>query len=125
MKQKERIEMSRVVVSAILLSLLHTPVLAQWFPWAEDAFGERGSGRYERTYPSFEAQEERQRPLSGLTQDGGPRPLIIPQAPPLVAFPYNFAAASIVIDYVCPQTLLRSGRGRAYQYPISVGRGRI
>jgi lipoprotein-anchoring transpeptidase ErfK/SrfK len=121
-KQKERIEMSRVVVSAILLSLLHTPVLAQWFPWAEDAFGERGSGRYERTYPSFEAQEERQRPLSGLTQDGGPRPLIIPQAPPLVAFPYNFAAASIVIDTSARKLYYVLAEGRAYQYPISVGR---
>ena len=116
--------MSRVAVSAILLSLLHTPVLAQWFPWAEDAFGERGSGRYERPYPSFEAQEERPRPLrpGGLTQDGGPRPVIIPQAPPLVAFPYNFAAASIVIDTSARKLYYVLAEGRAYQYPISVGR---
>ena len=64
----------------------------------------------------------RARPKGGDIRDGGARPEIAPEAPPVVPFAYDFPANSIVIDtggrklyYVLPDK-------RAYEYAISVGR---
>jgi lipoprotein-anchoring transpeptidase ErfK/SrfK len=48
--------------------------------------------------------------------------MISPQAPPVVAFPYDYAPASIVIDASARRLYYVLPEGRAYQYPISVGR---
>jgi lipoprotein-anchoring transpeptidase ErfK/SrfK len=53
---------------------------------------------------------------------GGARPAVAPQAPGIVAFPYDYAAASIVIDTSARRLYYVLPEGRAYQYPISVGR---
>jgi lipoprotein-anchoring transpeptidase ErfK/SrfK len=116
--------------SAILaLALLPLPAVAQWSPWANDAFGER-RGRYDR-YP-FEAPQEREPstrdaaiPPGGARdaiQHGGARPVIAPQAPPVVSFPHAYPAASIVIDASMRRLYYVLAEGRAYEYPISVGR---
>jgi lipoprotein-anchoring transpeptidase ErfK/SrfK len=98
-----------------------------WPPWADDAFG-RGSWGYD-TRPRWERPDavdprERRsfRPDAADIRDGGARPEIAPQAPPVVAFPYDYPSNSIVIDtggrklyYVLPDN-------RAYEYGISVGR---
>lgn len=117
--------MIRVLSFAFLLTAVCSPCLAQGYPsWAEEAFGSRDGWFSEvprRDDRSFRKQEERPEPRS-FVQDGGPRPAIEPQAPPLVAFPHDYAQGSIVIDtsgrtlyYVLPGN-------QAYAYPISVGR---
>ena len=63
--------MWRILLSAVLISLAASPTQAQWLPWAEDAFGERSSRRYE--CPA-ERRNESQAPASGLIRDGGARP---------------------------------------------------
>lgn len=94
-----------------------------WPPWADDAFGRRHE--YDRRWDDrrWEVPEVQPRvPRGGDIRDGGTRPEIAPVAPPLVAFPHDFPANSVVIDaggrtlyYVLPDK-------QAYQYPISVGR---
>jgi lipoprotein-anchoring transpeptidase ErfK/SrfK len=54
--------------------------------------------------------------------DGGPRPQIAPETPPIVAFPYAYPASSVVIDTSARKLYLVLEGGRAYAYPISVGR---
>ena len=54
--------------------------------------------------------------------DGGPRPQIAPKAPPIVAFPYDFAQGSIVIDVGGRKLYFVLPDRRAYAYRISVGR---
>jgi lipoprotein-anchoring transpeptidase ErfK/SrfK len=116
--------MLRTVLCATVLSLLSTPTLAQAWPrWAEEAFSGPGMWGHERPAPSRESSiGERKSPHGSAVAEGGQRPQIAPEAPPLVAFAYNYPASSIVIDtaartlyYVVPGNL-------AYAYPISVGR---
>src|SRR4051812_34507307 len=97
-----------------------TPSAAQWFPWADEGFENRRGGRARD--PFDQLPEGRVPARRDAVRQGGPRPAIAPQAPPVVAFPYDYAPASIVIDtsgrrlyYVLPE-------GRAFEYPISVGR---
>ena len=101
------------------------PALAQgWPPWADDLFG---TGRVLRSEPRQDwdrppRPDLRERSSGGDLRDGGPRPEIAPVVPATVAFDYDFAANSVVIDtgaralyYVLPDK-------RAYRYAISVGR---
>ena len=55
-------------------------------------------------------------------RDGGPRPQIVPKAPSIVAFPYDFAQGSIVIDVGGRKLYFVLPDRRAYVYRISVGR---
>jgi lipoprotein-anchoring transpeptidase ErfK/SrfK len=113
--------MWRIPLSAVLLSLVYSPAQAQWLPWAEDAFGERRSGSHER--PLVEPRSDQQRSTFGEPiRDGGPRPEIEAQAPAVVAFPYEFAPSSIVIDTSGRRLYYVLGNNQAYMYPISVGR---
>src|SRR5262245_59084291 len=102
------------------------PAAAQgWPPWADDIFGNRRWGYEPR--PSWEGNQpaqprERIAPQGGDIRDGGARPEIAPQAPPVVTFLHDYPPNSIVIDtgnrklyYVLPDS-------RAYEYGISVGR---
>jgi L,D-transpeptidase catalytic domain len=122
----------RLVGGVLLASVAaSSPAWAQGWPsWADDLFGS-GRGRIEPRRDSFEApQREPRRDLErgqgnqvgGDVREGGPRPEIIPVAPPTVTFEHDFPAHSIVIDtgaralyYVLPDK-------RAYRYSISVGR---
>jgi lipoprotein-anchoring transpeptidase ErfK/SrfK len=119
----------RKAVVAVVWSMLmaHGPCQAQaWPPWADEIFGNRGylqSPRWrepERTPARPDAGEFRAD--SGGLRDGGPRPEIAAKAPPIVAFPHNFPANSIVIDTNARQLYYVLGDNRAYAYPISVGR---
>jgi lipoprotein-anchoring transpeptidase ErfK/SrfK len=128
----------QVILLAVLLSSIGAaPALAQGWPsWADEIFG-TGRGRGEprqwrdaplrnepqRDWERAPRSEPRGSTASGAeVRDGGPRPLIAPAVPSIVAFEHDFAANSIVIDtsaralyYVLPDK-------RAYRYPISVGR---
>jgi lipoprotein-anchoring transpeptidase ErfK/SrfK len=70
----------------------------------------------------WNASERSRRNEGGDIRQGGGRPTIVPQAPPIVAFTHDYTLNSIVIDvggrklyYVLPD-------GGAYEYAISVGR---
>ena len=120
-----------VALGCPLLVAFCAPALAQGWPsWADRAFGDRGSdsrsyGRWrepdryeERNY----YDERKSRPLDGDIRDGGLRPAIAPQAPPVVAFPHSFPANSIVIDTGGRKLYYVLADSRAYEYSVSVGR---
>jgi lipoprotein-anchoring transpeptidase ErfK/SrfK len=107
----------------------HGPCQAQaWPPWADDIFGDRGFGdrgvvqspRWRE--PAAGANARGDGADSGDVRDGGPRPEIAAKAPPVVAFPHDFPATSIVIDTGARKLYFVLGDSRAYAYPISVGR---
>ena len=99
---------------------LATPATAQWFPWANDDFDTR---RDSRERGSFDQQpESRGVARRDAVSQGGARPAVPPQAPPIVAFPYDYGPASIVIDTSARRLYYVLPEGRAYEYPISVGR---
>lgn len=117
-----------IALGCPLLVALCAPASAQGWPsWADRAFGDRSDfGPYRRWpdgFPERDRFEERSsRPLGGDIRDGGPRPAIAPQAPPVVAFPHNFPANSIVIDTGGRKLYYVLADSRAYEYSISVGR---
>jgi lipoprotein-anchoring transpeptidase ErfK/SrfK len=120
-----------IALGCPLLVAFCAPALAQGWPsWADRAFGDRGSdfGSYRRwpepdRYPERDRYDERKwGPVGGDIRDGGARPIIAPQAPPVVAFPYNFPANSILIDTGGRKLYYVLADSRAYEYPISVGR---
>jgi lipoprotein-anchoring transpeptidase ErfK/SrfK len=53
---------------------------------------------------------------------GGPQPEIAPKAPSVVAFRHSFPVRSIVIDTSRRKLYFIVEQGRAYEYPIAVGR---
>ncbi len=55
-------------------------------------------------------------------RDGGERPLIMPVAPPVVAFHHGYPANSIVIDTTGRQLYYVLPGNKAFAYQISVGR---
>jgi lipoprotein-anchoring transpeptidase ErfK/SrfK len=104
------------------------PAVAQnWPQWADDVFGHRPwgydrEGRWER--PDQVQPRERRRLGSEVADvhDGGIRPDIAPEAPPIVAFAYDFPANSIVIDTGGRKLYYVLADKRAYEYAIAVGR---
>ena len=54
--------------------------------------------------------------------DGGPRPVIAPKAPPIVAFPYSFPVNSIVIATGRRKLYFVLPEGGAYEYCVAIGR---
>jgi lipoprotein-anchoring transpeptidase ErfK/SrfK len=53
---------------------------------------------------------------------GGPRPHIAPQAPGIVSFASGEPAGRVIIDTAARRLYYTLSNGRAYEYPISVGR---
>jgi lipoprotein-anchoring transpeptidase ErfK/SrfK len=107
-------------LSAALLAVSSSVSFGQsWPSWADEIFGRRQSElprELERKVPRVTESK----PLD--VRDGGPRPTIQAEAPPIVPFAYAFKASSIVIDvgkrklyYVLPEN-------RAFEYSIGVGR---
>ena len=98
-----------------------------WPPWADDAFA-RGPWGYESRphweHPNMVEPRERRsfRADSGDIRDGGSRPEIAPQVPPVVAFAYDYPSNSIVIDTGGRRLYFVLPGNRAYEYGISVGR---
>ena len=64
--------------------------------------------RYSMKYPAY--------------MKGGPQPKISPEAPSVVYLPKNEKAGSVIIDTGGRKLYYVLGKGKAYQYPISVGR---
>ena len=77
-----------------------------------------------------DATQPQQRPRSKDTAeqgkpegaDGGPRAVIQPLAPPLVAFSGQYTPGSIIIDTSARKLYYVTGPAAAYAYPIGVGR---
>jgi lipoprotein-anchoring transpeptidase ErfK/SrfK len=120
--------MKRIALAGALLPSLSGPCAAQFFfQWDDDLIGTQPRRRYEPPRPSEPSARKREQvgrePARGpALADGGPRPDIKPQAPPVVAFPYGFAPASVVIDTSSRKLYYVLQGGRAYAYAISVGR---
>jgi len=120
----------RIFFAAVLLPCLQGPCEAQFFfPW-DQLFGAEPPRRYQRPRPPEpqpRKKEQRdhtrnQQPQAEPIEDGGSRPEIKPQTPPIVAFPYNYPAASVVIDTSGRKLYYVLEGSRAYAYPVSVGR---
>jgi lipoprotein-anchoring transpeptidase ErfK/SrfK len=95
------------------------PAAAQGWPrWADEAFGDTGP-QYGR---GWTGKVERPEEPSNELRSGGARPDIAPAAPPVVAFPYDFPANSIVIDTGGRALYYVLADKQAYRYPIGVGR---
>ena len=90
----------RTALTLASLMLAASNVSAQsWPPWADDTFSRGPAESFPRASPWDEDEVTRPpRRVAPLVQEGGARPEIAPKAPPLIAFPYDYPANSIVID---------------------------
>jgi lipoprotein-anchoring transpeptidase ErfK/SrfK len=118
-------------VSLTLLTMcLATPVFAQahTYPeWAAKSFGRSSGGGGVGVPPSSwwsddEDEKEARRPFGEKVRDGGGRPDVSPQAPPIVDFNHGYAPNSIVIDAGARRLYYVLAGNRAYAYSIGVGR---
>jgi lipoprotein-anchoring transpeptidase ErfK/SrfK len=116
-------------LAAVLIPCLCEPCEAQFFyRWADELFGSQPGRRYERPsrpaeqLPRKRRQTRKEHVPAPSVADGGPRPAIKPQAPPIVHFPYSYQPASVVIDTAGRKLYYVLDGGRAYAYAISVGR---
>jgi len=114
-----------LALAAALLPWLGGASEAQsFFQWAEELFGGQPSRRYERPARPTEPLRRKKEPSrkevapAAATEDGGPRPDIKPQAPPIVNFPYSFPSASVVIDTSGRKLYYVLEAGRAYAYSV-------
>ena len=114
---------------------------AQGWRWRDDGFVEqvpptRGRGARERETlpwvwtvpgPPRGSAYAPDRPLDPRgspndIRDGGDRPAIVPVAPPVVAFPHQYPANSIIIDIAERRLYFVLPQSKAFAYQISVGR---
>jgi lipoprotein-anchoring transpeptidase ErfK/SrfK len=116
-------------LALVLVPCLNEPCAAQFFfQWGDELFGAPPGRRYERRSrpaeppPRKKEQSRKERAPAPSVEDGGPRPDIKPQAPPIVRFPYEYPRASVVIDTAGRKLYYVLDGGRAYAYAISVGR---
>jgi lipoprotein-anchoring transpeptidase ErfK/SrfK len=118
-----------VVLAAVLVPCLHAPCEAQFsFQWADELFGTQPGRHYERPsrpverLPRKKEQSRKEHAPAPSVEDGGARPDIKPQAPPIVSFSHNYPRASVVIDTSGRKLYYVLDGARAYAYAISVGR---
>jgi lipoprotein-anchoring transpeptidase ErfK/SrfK len=114
----------QVALAAVLVPCLQGPCAAQFFfQW-----GDEPPRRYERPPRPAEPlarkkrQSRKEDAAAPSVEDGGSRPDIRPQAPPIVSFPYRYPAESVVIDTTGRRLYYVLNDDRAYAYAISVGR---
>jgi lipoprotein-anchoring transpeptidase ErfK/SrfK len=99
-----------------------------FFQWTDEPFAMQPGRRYERPSRPTEPLRRKTEPSrkeaspAAAIGDGGRRPDIKPQAPPIVSFPYSFPPASVVIDTSGRKLYYVLEGGRAYAYSVSVGR---
>ena len=122
-----------VAFGSLMLAVWQVPpaVAEGWPSWASEAFGRSGNSTAPRRWSTPTLPLEQPPPdlprnpppkVGGDISDGGPRPVIAPKAPPVVAFPYTYPAKSIVIDTGGRKLYYVLENGQAYEYAISVGR---
>jgi lipoprotein-anchoring transpeptidase ErfK/SrfK len=123
------IDAKPIALAAALLPWLGGASEAQYFfQWADELFGMQPGRRYERPSRPTEPLRRKTEPSrkeaapAAAIEDGGRRPDIKPQAPPIVSFPYSFPPASVVIDTSGRKLYYVLEGGRAYAYSVSVGR---
>src|SRR5262245_49781448 len=108
-------------IGGILLLASGEAALAQsWPPWANDLFGPDFD--YESRRGAPERSQPQPRNWGGDVRLGGTRPQIAPTAPPVIPFPHDFPANSIVIDTGARKLYYVLADNRAYAYSIGVGR---
>jgi lipoprotein-anchoring transpeptidase ErfK/SrfK len=109
-------------VRAILLGLCISLTMAGacaaqgWPRWADEAFGNSSRDR------GWKGRAEDADKPSEEVRNGGARPEIAPMAPPIVAFPHDYPAGSIVIDTGGRALYYVLADKQAYRYTIGVGR---
>ena len=118
---------SMIALALVVHVAGETPSNAQMPSWADEAFGRSDNGpprRWRGTRGSPFALDEPipQPKIGGGVRDGGPRPDIVPNTPPVVAFTHNFPANSIVINTGERKLYYVLGNNTAYQYSVAVGR---
>ena len=114
-----------VLVSVLILAPLEPCMAQSWLTRGGDARYYAPPGHSERSPRPDDRQKSSKREKkkqANLVKDGGPRPKIAPKAPSLVAFPHSFPVRSIVIDTSRRKLYFVVEEGRAYEYPIAVGR---
>jgi L,D-transpeptidase catalytic domain len=98
-----------------------------WPPWTDEVFGARPWGyERQRRWQSPEAAQPGEQPRlrsdGANIREGGARPDIAPEAPPVIGFALDFPVNSIVIDTGGRKLYYVLSDKRAYEYQISVGR---
>lgn len=92
-------------------------------PWSDEPFWDRPASRNSRVESLPEYQPPRQERGGEAVRNGGARPAIAPQAPPIVPWRYaDYTAGTVVIDSGGRKLYFVLPGNRAFQYPISVGR---
>jgi lipoprotein-anchoring transpeptidase ErfK/SrfK len=140
------VRVSALLAASAVLAIA-PPAMAQelspWGGWNDYGSGwqgtrpkRRGGGGYFSPYsytpPNYRARPEPEeeddyyrpyeRPAFPALMDGGPRPVIEPEAPPLVAFANTEPAGTILIDTEARRLYFTVNAKQAFEYPISVGR---
>jgi lipoprotein-anchoring transpeptidase ErfK/SrfK len=117
------IDAKQVALAAVLVPCLQGPCEAQFFfQWGDELFGTQPPRRYERPsrpaepLPRKKEQSRKEHASAPSVEDGGPRPDIRPQAPPIVSFPYRYPQGSVVIDTARRKLYYVLDAGRAYAY---------
>lgn len=129
--------MSAVAACVISASAVHAQSLGLWGGWTD------GGHEWQGTEPKRNSREGGNPgansggsfgfgsgPNSGYgyggafptIMDGGPRPIIRPEAPPMVALPNEEVPGTILIDNEARRLYFTLNAEQAYVYPISVGR---
>jgi lipoprotein-anchoring transpeptidase ErfK/SrfK len=130
--------MHRLLLAVLLLGSIGGRCEAQWLfgpSWEDDDRQSYRSFRpYDRRPWAFEDQKQgrwssdnrAESSPDGTTEnkqlDGGARPVITAQAPPIVDFTYDYPQSSIIIDTAGRKLYFVLPGARAYAYSISVGR---
>ena len=120
-----------LLASVVVLAPLEPCMAQSWFPWGGNFFDAppdtalpyTANGRLVATTRKSSQKENKEKSAAGRHGEGWrPSTEIAPKAPPIVAFPYSFPVRSIVIDTSRRKLYFVAEEGRAYEYPIAVGR---
>jgi lipoprotein-anchoring transpeptidase ErfK/SrfK len=114
-----------LLLSAISLSLATDTASAQSATWEDGRPVFRSEGRSSVSTPGMGLWGEDEDSSSGrfpTLMSGGARPYIAPEAPGVVSFASSEPAGTILIDTAARRLYYTLPNGKAYQYPISVGR---
>ncbi|MEM1371584.1 MAG: L,D-transpeptidase, partial [Pseudomonadota bacterium] len=93
------------------------------YNWVSQSWSSPGARSYRQRNRSWRNRSNTNRGRKGPdVMSGGGRPRIAAKRPPVVGFRKKFKRGSIVIDTSKRRLYYVLGKGRAYQYPIAVGK---